>query len=72
MYGYKGSAEDLKAEEIDEDLIRESKHIHIASLRIDTSIKALELAKKYGLTSFWDPGRVLSRRGLSELKRFSR
>lgn len=69
MYGYKGSAEDLKPEEIDEDLIKESKYIHIASLRIDTSIKALELAKKYGLTSSWDPGRVLSRRGLSELKK---
>ncbi|MEM4971831.1 MAG: PfkB family carbohydrate kinase, partial [Sulfolobales archaeon] len=69
MYGYKGSAEDLRPEEIDEDLIRESRHIHISSLRIDTSIKALELAKKYGLTSSWDPGRVLSKKGLSELKK---
>mgnify|MGYP001772625236 CR=1 FL=1 len=69
MYGYKGSAEDLRPEEIDEDLIRESRHIHIASLRIDTSIRALELAKKYGLTSSWDPGRVLSKRSISELKK---
>ncbi|MGC9148999.1 MAG: carbohydrate kinase family protein [Sulfolobales archaeon] len=69
MYGYKGSAEDLSPMEIDEDLIRESKHLHVASLRIDTSLRALEIAKSYGLATSWDPGRVLSRKGLTELRK---
>ncbi len=69
MYGYKGSAEDLSPTEIDEDLIRESRHLHVASLRVDTSLKALEIAKGYGLVTSWDPGRVLSKKGLNELRK---
>jgi ribokinase len=68
MYGYKGVAEELEPGEIDEELVSIARHMHIASLRIDTSLKAVEMAKRYGLTVSWDPGRVLSMKGLDALK----
>ncbi|MEZ0290599.1 MAG: carbohydrate kinase family protein [Sulfolobales archaeon] len=69
MYGFKGSAEELEPEEIDEEIIARSKHMHIASLRIDTSLRAIEIAKKYDLSVSWDPGRVLSKKGVDSLRR---
>jgi len=68
MYSFKGSAEDLEPQEVDEDLVRRARHVHIASLRIDTSARALEIAKKHGLTTSWDPGRLLSKKGIESLR----
>ncbi len=67
IYGFKGVAEDLKPEEVDESLIARAKYVHIASLRVDTSITAAELAKKHGAKVSWDPGRRLSQLGLEKL-----
>ncbi|MEM3831163.1 MAG: carbohydrate kinase family protein [Sulfolobales archaeon] len=69
MYGFKGAAEELEPEDLDEEVISRSKYMHIASLRIDTSLKAMSLARKYDVKISWDPGRVLARRGLEELRR---
>ncbi len=67
IYGFKGVAEELHPSEIDEALIARAKFVHIASLRIDTSITAAELAKKHGAKVSWDPGRRLSQLGLEKL-----
>jgi len=68
IYGFKGVAEDLSPEEVDREIIQKSRFLHIASLRLDTSISAARIAKSAGVKVSWDPGRVLARKGLSELK----
>ncbi|ACL10941.1 carbohydrate kinase family protein [Desulfurococcus amylolyticus] len=68
MYGYKGAAEELVPDDISEYAISRARWMHIASLRLDTTIRAIELARKHGLTISWDPGRVLASQGLSNLK----
>jgi len=68
MYGYKGAAETLEPSDLSEYAISRAKWIHIASLRLDTTIEALRIAEKYGLKSSWDPGRVLASQGLERLK----
>ncbi len=68
MYGFKGSAEKLEPKDIDENIISRGKYLHIASLRLDTSIEAAKKAKEYGLKTSWDPGRVLSLKGIDYFK----
>ncbi|MEL9940884.1 MAG: carbohydrate kinase family protein [Ignisphaera sp.] len=68
MYGFKGVAEELEPSDVVDDVIANTRYIHIASLRVDTSLKAIEIAKKNGVKVSWDPGRVLSRKGLKELE----
>ncbi|MEM0368720.1 MAG: carbohydrate kinase family protein [Desulfurococcaceae archaeon] len=64
MYGFKGAAEELEPEEVDVNLLRKAKAVHIASLRVDTSIHAASTAKKHDSIVSWDPGRRLSEKGL--------
>ncbi|RLF66431.1 MAG: carbohydrate kinase family protein [Thermoplasmata archaeon] len=68
MYGYKGVAEEYLPEELDERIIRSAKHLHVASLRLDTTKKALEIAKDGGLTTTFDPGRRLSKMGIKAFR----
>jgi len=65
MYGYKGVAEEYSPEELDKKAIKGAKHLHVASLRLDTAKSALEVAKDSGLTTTFDPGRRLSKLGIS-------
>jgi len=65
MYGYKGTSEEYSPDELDERVIKNAKHMHIASLRLDTTKKALEIAKDSGLSTTFDPGRRLSRLGIT-------
>lgn len=67
MYGFRGVADELEEDEVDERIIGDSKIIHIASLRQDTSLAVAERAKRGGSLISWDPGRLLSRKGLGEL-----
>ncbi len=69
MYGYKGVAEDLEPSDIDLDVLSRSKYVHIASLRIDTSIYVAEIAKKNNSKVLWDPGRVLASKGIDSLSK---
>ena len=69
MYGFKGAAEELEPSEVDAEIIMNSRYVHIASLRIDTTIKAIEIAKNAGAKISWDPGRVLAKKGLKELEK---
>ena len=69
MYGFKGVAEELEPREVDAEIIMNSRYVHIASLRIDTTIKAIEIAKNAGAKISWDPGRVLAKKGLKELEK---
>lgn len=68
MYGFKGAAEELSPADIDVNLLGATKFVHIASLRLDTSIRAAEEAKKNGAVVSWDPGRRLSEKGLDYFK----
>ncbi|MEM0489972.1 MAG: carbohydrate kinase family protein [Ignisphaera sp.] len=68
MYGYKGVAEELEPNDIVDDIIASSRYVHIASLRVDTSLRVIEIAKKNNVKVSWDPGRVLSTKGLKELE----
>ncbi|BAA78921.1 ATP-dependent 6-phosphofructokinase [Aeropyrum pernix K1] len=67
IYSFKGAAEKLEPGEIDADAIGRSKHVHVASLRPDTTLKTVEIAKKRSITVSWDPGRVLSKMGAERL-----
>lgn len=68
MYGFKGAAESLEPSDLSEYAISRARWVHIASLRLDTTIEALRMAEKYGLKTSWDPGRVLAAQGLDKLK----
>ncbi len=67
IYGYKGASEDLSPGELDEEIIRDARIVHIASLRPDTSIEAARIARSSGITVSWDPGRRLARIGAERL-----
>ncbi len=69
MYGFKGASEKLEPYDVDERLIARAKYLHIASLRLDTSLRAAELAKKNDTKISWDPGRVLARKGIGYFKK---
>ena len=64
MYGFKGASEELVPEDIDKNIISKSKYLHIASLRVDTSTYTAKQAKRENVTISWDPGRVLSLKGI--------
>lgn len=64
MYGFKGASEKLEPRDIDENIISRGKYLHIASLRLDTSIRGAETAKEHGLTVSWDPGRRQAQHGI--------
>ncbi|MCC6059443.1 MAG: carbohydrate kinase family protein [Thermofilum sp.] len=68
MYGFKGAAEELLPEEVTPQAVSNARFMHIASLRLDTSIHAARLAKERGITVTWDPGRVQAQLGLEKLK----
>ncbi|MEM3926669.1 MAG: carbohydrate kinase family protein [Desulfurococcaceae archaeon] len=68
MYGYKGVAEELGSSDIVDDMIANARYVHIASLRVDTSLRVVETARENNVTVTWDPGRVLSARGIRELE----
>jgi len=69
MYGFKGVAEELDPNEVDNEIISTARYVHIASLRLDTSLKVAEIARKAGAKISWDPGRVLAKKGLKELEK---
>ncbi len=68
LYSYKGAAETLTPGEVNPDPIREARVIHIASLRLDTSLRVAEIAKEAGGVVSWDPGRRLASLGLERVK----
>ena len=69
MYGFKGVAEELDPSEVDNEIISTARYVHIASLRLDTSLKVAEIARKASAKISWDPGRVLAKKGLKELEK---
>ena len=68
LYGFKGASEELMPHEVDVRLIESAKYVHIASLRLDTSVEVARKARGLGKVVSWDPGRVLSKLGLPKLK----
>lgn len=72
VYGYKGAAERLEPREVDEEVVRRARAVHIASLRLDTSIRIAEAARESGALVSWDPGRRLASKGLGAVERLLR
>ena len=66
LYSCKGVAESLEPQEIPSDVIRDSKSIHIASLRLDTSLRSAQIARESGILTSWDPGRKMAKMGLDK------
>lgn len=69
MYSFKGVAEELEPSDVVDDIVMNTKFVHIASLRVDTSTRVAEIAKKSGAKVSWDPGRVLATKGVKELEK---
>jgi ribokinase len=68
MYGDKGVADALTPEEVNAKVLRESEHLHIASLRIDTASAIARMAKELGVKISWDPGRRQACLGMEALR----
>ena len=64
LCGFKGVAEELSPGEVDRELVAEAAALHVASLRLDTSIAAAGAAREAGRLVSWDPGRRLASLGL--------
>lgn len=67
MYGKKGASEELSPEEVSAIKVEGYNFVHIASLRIDSSLAAAKLAKSVGATVSFDPGRELINKGLKHI-----
>lgn len=67
MYGDKGASDSLKPEDIAGIKPMGCEYVHIASLRMDTSIAAANLSKKSGLFVAFDPGRELATKGIEHI-----
>ena len=67
LYSFKGASEDLQSSEVPTEYIAGARHVHVASLRPDTSLTVMSLAKKSGASVSWDPGRRLALMGLDAL-----
>lgn len=65
LYSFKGVSEELTPGDVDYNAISNAKCIHIASLRLDTSLNAAMKAKSIGVLVTWDPGRRLTKLGIS-------
>ena len=67
IYGFKGAAEKLEPGEIDPSILGKADYIHIASLKLSTTLHVVKTARSLGVKISWDPGRVLASKGLREL-----
>lgn len=67
MYGSKGASERLTPDEISTIRLNSCEYVHIASIRMDTSIAAADLSKKNGLFVAFDPGRELINQGIQQI-----
>jgi ribokinase len=68
IYSHKGAAEALEPSELPASILRRARAVHIASLRLDTSLEAARIAREAGALVSWDPGRRLAGEGLGRLK----
>lgn len=68
MFGDKGAAGELGPEDVLGIKPTGCDTLHIASLRMDTSVAAAEMSRKMGLYVSFDPGRELAGRGIEAVK----
>jgi ribokinase len=68
MYGDKGASEALQPEDVAYIRPKGCEYVHIASLRMDTSLAAADLSKRSGLFVTFDPGRELATRGIDHIR----
>lgn len=68
MYGDKGASEALQPEDVAYIRPKGCEYVHIASLRMDTSLAAADLSKRNGLFVTFDPGRELATKGIEHIR----
>ena len=68
MYGDKGAAEELRPEDVLGIQPKGCDSLHVASLRMDTSLAAAEICGKAGLFVSFDPGREMAAMGIENVR----
>jgi ribokinase len=67
MFGYTGASDKLFPSDLNKEYISSSEHVHITGLSFDTALAAAKIAKKANITVSFDPGRLMSKMGLTKI-----
>ena len=67
MFGYTGASDMLHPLDINRSCISNAEHVHITGLSLDTAIAAAKMAREANIVVSVDPGRIMSRVGISGL-----
>jgi ribokinase len=67
MFGYTGASDMLRPSDINRSCISNAEHIHITGLSLDVAVAAAKMAREANIVVSIDPGRIMSRLGISEL-----
>jgi ribokinase len=67
MFGYTGASDMLRPLDINRSCISNAEHVHITGLSLDTAVAAAKMAREANVNVSVDPGRIMSRVGISGL-----
>ena len=67
MFGYTGASDMLHPLDINRSCISTAEHVHITGLSLDTAVTAAKMAREANVIVSIDPGRIMSRVGISGL-----
>jgi ribokinase len=67
MFGYTGASDMLHPLDINRSCISNAEHVHITGLALDTAVAAAKMAREANIVVSVDPGRIMSRVGISGL-----
>jgi ribokinase len=67
MFGYAGASDMLYPSDLNESCISSAEHVHITGLSLDTAVAATRIANEAGVIVSFDPGRIMSQLGMTEL-----
>ena len=67
MFGYTGASDMLHPLDINRSCISNAEHVHITGLSLDTAVAAAKMAREANIVVSVDPGRIMSRVGISGL-----
>ncbi len=67
MFGYTGASDMLFPSDLNERCISSAEHVHITGLSFDTALVAAKMAREAKVTVSFDPGRLMSRAGITGL-----
>ena len=67
MFGYTGASDMLHPLDINRSCISNAEHVHITGLSLDTAVAAAKMAREANIVVSVDPGKIMSRVGISRL-----